>query len=170
MGAGGPPLAPRAAPGAAAPSAGPVRYGPEILAALDRLCEADPGREACGFVVRRSGVLAVVQVPNAADRLHAEDPVAFPRTARHAYVMEPRAQLRLYRELEAAGGVVVAVWHSHVEAGAHLSEVDRAGALLDGRPVVPGAEHLVLGLRGGRVAERRRYRHLEGAFVGSVLD
>jgi [CysO sulfur-carrier protein]-S-L-cysteine hydrolase len=133
------------------------------------LCERDPEREACGLVVRRGGALEAVPVENAADRAHARDPARFPRTGRDAYLMEPRALLRIAREVETAGGAILAVWHSHVEAAAAFSAQDRADALADGAPLWPGVEHLVLGLRRGRVATARRYRWADGAFLGSGL-
>ncbi|HET8539506.1 MAG TPA: M67 family metallopeptidase [Anaeromyxobacter sp.] len=146
-----------------------VVYGAEIVARLVALCEADPAREACGFVVRRGGALHVVPVANVADRYHGADPAAFPRTSRDSYLMDPREQLRVHRELEARGGEIVAVWHSHVEVGAYFSEKDRADAAVGGVQTVPGAEYLVLGVRGGRVGEVRRYRFEGGAFVESPL-
>lgn len=146
-----------------------VAYGPEIVARLVALCEADPAREVCGFVVRRAGALHVVPVANVADRYHAADPAAFPRTSRDSYLMDPKEQLRVHRELEAWGGEIAAVWHSHVEVGAYFSEKDRADAVVDGVQTVPGAEYLVLGVRGGRVTEVRRYRLEGGAFVESAL-
>jgi proteasome lid subunit RPN8/RPN11 len=146
-----------------------VAYGPEIVARLVALCEADPAREVCGLVVRRAGALHVVPVGNVADRYHAADPAAFPRTSRDSYLMDPKEQLRVHRELEAWGGEIVAVWHSHVEVGAYFSEKDRADAVVDGVQTVPGTEYLVLGVRGGRVTEVRRYRLDGGAFVESPL-
>ncbi len=140
-------------------------YGPELLARLAALCEADPEREACGFVVRRGGALEVVAVENVADAYHARDPAHFPRTSRQSYLMDPGAQLRLLRALEQEGGEVVAVWHSHVEVGAYFSPKDRADATVDGAPVLPGAEYLVLGLRGGKVDEVRRYAWRGGEYV-----
>jgi proteasome lid subunit RPN8/RPN11 len=133
------------------------------------LCEAEPAREACGFVVRRGGELLVQPVPNAADRYHALDPGRFPRTSRDSYLMDPKEQLRVHRELESWGGEIAAVWHSHVETGAYFSEKDRADAIVDGAPTVPGAEYLVLGVRGGRVAEVRRYRWDGRDFVEAPL-
>ncbi len=146
-----------------------VAYGPEIVARLVALCEADPAREVCGFVLRRAGALHVIPVANVADRYHAADPGTFPRTSRDSYLMDPKEQLRVLRELESWGGEIAAVWHSHVEVGAYFSEKDRADALVDGVQTVPGAEYLVLGVRGGRVTEVRRYRLDGGAFVESEL-
>lgn len=140
-------------------------YGPELLARLVALCEADPAREVCGFLVRREGELDVVPVENVADRYHAADPVAFPRTSRDSFLMDPRAQLRVHQELAAGGGEIVAVYHSHVEAGAYFSEKDRADAVVDGLQLLPGAEYLVLGVREGRVTEVKRFRYEAGSFV-----
>lgn len=136
-------------------------YPPELLARISALCEADPEREVCGFVVRRGGALDVLPVENVADRYHARDPVAFPRTSRDGYLMDPRAQLKAHVALAGSSGEIVAVWHSHVEVGAYFSAKDREDALVDGAQVMPGAEYLVFGLRGGRVTEVKRFR-LEG--------
>ena len=132
-------------------------YAPEVIARLIALCAADPEREVCGFLLRKEGALEVRPVANVADRYHAVDPIRFPRTSRDSYLMEAREQLHVHRELEHGGGEIAAIWHSHVEVGAYFSEKDRADALLDGQPAVPGAEYLVLGVRGGRVTEVRRY-------------
>ncbi len=146
-----------------------IAYGPEVLARITALCEADPEREACGFVVRRDGALEVVPVPNVADRYHAQDPERFPRTSRTSYLMEPRAQLQVHESLLDGRGEIVAVWHSHVDVGAYFSEKDRADALVDGEPLLPGAEYLVLGVRGGKVTEARRYVLENGVFVERPL-
>jgi proteasome lid subunit RPN8/RPN11 len=146
-----------------------VAYRPEVVARIAALCEADPAREVCGFVVSRDGAQHVVPIPNVADRYHAADPERFPRTSRDSYLMDPKEQLRVHRELEAWGGEIVAVWHSHVEVGAYFSGKDRADAVVDGVQAVPGAEYLVLGVRGGRVTEVKRYRYEGGDFVESAL-
>jgi proteasome lid subunit RPN8/RPN11 len=144
-------------------------YDPELVARLSALCEADPEREVCGFLVRREGGLHVVPVPNAADRYHAVDPGRFPRTSRESYLMDAKELLRIHRELEAWGGEIAAIWHSHVEVGAYFSAKDRADAVVEGQPAVPGAEYLVLGVRGGRVTEVRRFRWDGRDFVDAPL-
>jgi len=135
-----------------------LAYGATLLARIAALCEADPEREVCGFVVRRGGALEVEPVPNVADRYHAKDPVRFPRTSRESYLMDPRSQLQVLESLDRDGAEIVAIWHSHVEVGAYFSAKDQADAVIDGVQQVPGAEYLVLGVRAGRVAEVRRYR------------
>jgi len=144
-------------------------YPAEVLAAIVALCEADPGRERCGLVLRRGGGLEVVPVENVADRYHDHDPLHFPRTGRDSYLMDPRALLGIHRALSRDGGEIVAVWHSHVEVGAYFSAKDQADALVDGAPLMPGAEYLVAGLRGGRVTELRRFVFGAGAFVEAPL-
>jgi [CysO sulfur-carrier protein]-S-L-cysteine hydrolase len=144
-------------------------YGAALLARIAALCEADPEREVCGFVVRRGDALEVEPVPNLADRYHARDPEGFPRTSRDGYLMDPRVQLRLHEQLEAEGGAIVAVYHSHVEVGAYFSAKDRADAVVDGIPVLPGAEYLVFGLKAGRVSEKKRFVLLGGEFVERPL-
>ncbi len=147
---------------------GPL-YRPDLLAHIAALCEADPEREVCGFVLRREGVLEVVPIANVADHYHARDPERFPRTSRTGYLMDPRAQLHLLEDLSAQGGEVVTIWHSHVEVGAYFSAKDRADAMVDGVQLVPGAEYLVLGVRSGRVTEAKRYRFSDGEFLESEL-
>jgi proteasome lid subunit RPN8/RPN11 len=147
----------------------PPTYPPETVRELVARCEADPDREVCGFVVRTGGALEVREVENVADRYHASDPVHFPRTSRESYLMDPRGQLRVHRELAASGGEIVAVWHSHVEVGAYFSAKDREDAVVDGVQQVPGAEYLVFGVQAGRVTDARLYRYEHGEFVEAAL-
>jgi proteasome lid subunit RPN8/RPN11 len=146
-----------------------VEYGSELLARLAAVCEADPARESCGLVVRCGGRLEPVQVANVVDRFNEADPDGFPRTGYDGFVMDPRTLLTIFEELERTGGELVAVWHSHVDAGAELSALDRADAVFDGRQVLPGAEYLVFGMSSGRVFETRRYVFRDGEFVEAAL-
>jgi proteasome lid subunit RPN8/RPN11 len=130
-----------------------VEYGAAVLARLRALAEEEPARERCGLVTRVGGRLEVVPVANV-----AADPAA-------RFDMDPAALLRIHGELAASGGEMVAAWHSHVEGGAALSARDREEAVVGGRPLLPGAEQLVLGMRAGRVTEVRRYRFTGGGFV-----
>jgi proteasome lid subunit RPN8/RPN11 len=146
-----------------------IDYPPDLVRDLARLCEADPSRECCGFVVRNGHALEVVQVQNVADQYHRVDPARFPRTSRDSYLMDGRALLRLHEDLARTGGAIVAAWHSHVDAGAYFSEKDRADALLDGQQILPGAEYLVFSVRGGRVVDGKRFRYREGQFFEADL-
>jgi proteasome lid subunit RPN8/RPN11 len=56
---------------------------------------------------------------------HKNDPVSYPRDARHAYYMSEMDYLRAQQEAEGCGEEVTAVYHSHVAAGVYLSEMDQ---------------------------------------------
>lgn len=148
----------------------PVPYPAGLLADLAARCEASPGREACGFVVRRDASLHLEEVQNAADAAHAEDPVHHPRSSRDAYLMDPDALLATFERHAREGAEIVAVWHSHVDAPAVFSAKDQDDALLDGEPALPGAEHLVVSVRAGRAVEVRRYVFGGSRFVEAPLD
>lgn len=142
-------------------SARAPRFPPAVWQGLARAAEADPGREVCGFVVRSAGgELEVAPVPNAAP----------PGEAATAFAMDGAAQLRVLLRLEEEGGAVVAVYHSHLESAAVPSVADLAGALCAGRPAWPGAEYVVIALRGGRAVDIRRYRLADGAFAALDVD
>ena len=146
-----------------------IDYGRDVLGHIVALCEADPQRESCGFVVRRGARLEVVQIPNVADRYHEADPVGFPRTSRDSYVMDARSLWRLQADLDRDGAQTVAVWHSHVAAGAYFSAKDRADAVIEGEPVIPDVEYLVLGMRVGVVVELKSFRYAAGQFSETHL-
>ncbi len=139
-------------------------YGQAVLRQIAEACEADPTREACGFVVRRGGALEVVQVQNVADQYHGYDAAAFPRTSRDSYLMDPRALLCVQEDAAVTGGEIVAVWHSHVEVGAYFSAKDRADAVVDGIQLVPGADYLVFSVQSGRAVEGKCFHYEAGGF------
>jgi proteasome lid subunit RPN8/RPN11 len=127
-----------------------------VLARIVALAESDPEREVCGFVVRLGdGELAVAPMRNALGDPDA--PPGLPSSPSRGYLVDPREQLRLFGRLRRDGGQLVAAYHSHVDGAATFSAVDREQALVDGRPVLPGTDHVVLGLGGGRVREIQRF-------------
>jgi len=119
-----------------------------LLPGLAALSEADPGREVCGFVLEApDGAVAVHPARNA-----APDP-------RRRFEVDVRDLLAVHRLARDGGPKVVAVYHSHPSGGAALSAVDRAALLLeDGRPLLPGVDLVVVGLRQGRADEVRVHR------------
>jgi len=122
--------------------------------------------EGCGVVIRRAsdGALRVRPMENAYDRFHALEPDDFPRTARTAYLFDPREQLAVQKECDQGGEEICCVFHSHVDAGAYFSAEDRRAALPDGEPVLPGASYLVVSVRQGHPADARLFRYEGGDF------
>jgi [CysO sulfur-carrier protein]-S-L-cysteine hydrolase len=132
---------------------------------LRHLAAAYPN-EGCGVVIRRvaDGALRVRPMENAYDRFHTLEPDDFPRTARTAYLFDPREQLAVQRECDQAGEEICCVFHSHADVGAYFSPEDRRAALMDGEPVLPGVSYLVVAVDQGRPTAARLYRFEGGDF------
>jgi [CysO sulfur-carrier protein]-S-L-cysteine hydrolase len=126
----------------------------EELARIRRQAEAEYPNECCGVVLAREGSPGErLHLPcrNVQNELHAKDPSGHPRDARTAYHMDPQDLLRVGR-LEDEGYRVLAIYHSHIDAGAYFSETDKQNALLRDEPLYPDAAHVVVSVIGGRVA------------------
>lgn len=111
-------------------------------------------RECCGLLLDGPAGPEVVLAENLADKYHALDPEAYPRTAERAYVLDPR----LIAGAESAGKRLVAIIHSHCRVGAYFSDEDVRQALspFDDGPLYPGVAYVVLdvqeeGVRGFKV-------------------
>jgi proteasome lid subunit RPN8/RPN11 len=139
-----------------------VDYAP-VAARLVALAEADPAREVCGFVtIAPDGEVEVVPARNVAGE--REWASGAPGDVRRAYLADPAAHLALSRRLRRDGGRIAAVYHSHVDAPARLSEVDVEEALCDGAPILGGVDQIVIGTRSGKVTEIHVFRWRDGAF------
>ncbi len=102
-------------------------------------------QECCGFLVgAESGAIEeVVAITNAAEKMKAERPDEFTRTAEMGYVMDPQEQLRAMRSAETRGKVVRGIYHSHADVGSYFSAEDKRRALFDGAPMFPDAIYVV---------------------------
>lgn len=121
-----------------------------VLAELLRHLAAVLPDEGCAVLVGRDDRVRVVPMENAQAAQHARDPEAFPRTARTAFSLDPRAWLAVLREADRAGERVLAIAHSHPEGGSGFSAEDRHRAAPDGQPLLPGVAHLVIAFEAGR--------------------
>jgi adenylyltransferase/sulfurtransferase len=108
--------------------------------------------ECCGFVIGDGDIEEVRPIVNIQNRRHAEDPAAFPRDARTAFLMDPKDHLAVLRELDQRKLALKAVYHSHPDHDAYFSATDRAQACSfdAAEPDYPGTFHIVLSVRGGR--------------------
>jgi len=121
-----------------------MTFPTEALRAAIAHCEAAYPNEGCGvFLQEPSGELRARPMANVIDKYHARDPQRFPRTARTAYLFDPREQMEVFDGPEK----VVCVFHSHADVGAYFSEEDRTMALMEGQPVLPGVSYLVISVR-----------------------
>src|SRR5260370_1819377 len=84
--------------------------------------------ECCGFIIGDDTTEEVRPITNIQNRKHAEDPDAFSRDARTAFLMEPREHLAVMNEVDRRKLGLRAVYHSHPDHDAYFSATDRAQA------------------------------------------
>lgn len=110
--------------------------------------ESEYPRECCGVITGTQETYLRVRIcRNVQDDNHAREPENFPRTSRTAYWMDPTDLLELQKELRAGKEDIRIIYHSHIDAEAYFSPEDVRMALLDGRPVYPGAKYLVISVK-----------------------
>jgi proteasome lid subunit RPN8/RPN11 len=112
--------------------------------------------ECCGLIMGDSenSVEEVRPVANIQNRMHAEDPAAFPRDARTAFLMDPKGHLAAMIEADRRKLAIRAVYHSHPDHDAYFSPTDRAQACSfdPSEPDYPGTFHIVMSIRAGKFA------------------
>lgn len=128
--------------------------------------------ECCGLVLGTAGerYREVARCRNEMTRLHRRDPETFPRDGREAFYMSERDYLEAKTRAEVRGERVTAVYHSHVDYGAYLSELDQAYAAQALFPF-PDADQLVVSVLDGRVGAAAVFRRAPGvgAFRGHAV-
>lgn len=138
--------------------------GPVLARELAAAAEAEPGREVCGFVVLdRWGTPRLAPMRNVVGE--PEEAGGTPGDPRLAYRIDPAGHLALARRLRAEGGRIVAVYHSHVDGPAHPSRADVDEAVMDGLPVLPGVDQILIGTKAGKVTDIRVFRWSGGVLT-----
>ena len=131
---------------------------PDELAEIRRHAETEYPSECCGVILTRGrDGRRLLHCRNVQDALHASDPVTHPRDSRTAYNIDPKNLLQIGRQ-EADGYVVSVIYHSHCDAGAYFSEMDKRNALFGGEPAYPDATYVVASVVSGRVAAAEAFR------------
>ncbi|MBV8135955.1 MAG: M67 family metallopeptidase [Deltaproteobacteria bacterium] len=124
-------------------------------ASLDAIvahAEREFPHECCGFIIGNDSSEEVRPIANIQDRKHAEDPAAFPRDARTAFLMEPKEHLAVLNEIDRRQLALRIVYHSHPDHEAYFSETDRAQACSfdPSEPDYPDTAYVVLSIRAAR--------------------
>ena len=160
-----------------------VRIGPELAAVpipapvLNEVCrharENFP-EECCGLIVgdRRERFREARPCRNEMTQRHQRDPASYPRDNRQAYFMSPTDYQLIHEESSARGLFVTAVYHSHVDTAAYLSELDLECAEHRFFPF-PDADQLVVALHDrSAVPEIGLFerRGAAGRFVGRAVS
>lgn len=100
--------------------------------------------ECCGIILHNGKQEYVRQCRNIQNDLHKNDPVAYPRDAKTAYVMHPDDLMTIHKESETENLPIKAFYHSHPNHEAYFSEKDKSDAMMWGEPVYPGVAYLVI--------------------------
>ena len=100
--------------------------------------------ECCGIITGAGDNQTVHMCRNVQNRLHAEDPVRFPRDARTAYFIERSEFNSIIASAKNENREVVAFYHSHPEHEAYFSEDDVAAQTVFGEPEFPDALQIVI--------------------------
>jgi len=110
--------------------------------------------ECCGFIIGEGAVEEVRPIANIQDQKHIENPAAFPRDARTAFLMDPREHLAVLNEIDRRKLKLLAVYHSHPDHDAYFSATDRAQACSfdPAEPDYPDTIYLVMSVRRGKFA------------------
>jgi [CysO sulfur-carrier protein]-S-L-cysteine hydrolase len=108
--------------------------------------------ECCGFIIGDDVVEEVRPIANTQNAQHTKDPVAFPRDARTAFLMDPKQHLAVMREVDDRKLALKIVYHSHPDHEAYFSPTDRRQACSfdPDYPDYPETAYVVLSIMGGR--------------------
>ncbi|HSA58903.1 MAG TPA: M67 family metallopeptidase [bacterium] len=112
--------------------------------------------EACGFLIGEKGqdsVTEFIPVRNVYDEMRAKYPETYPRTAKTAYLIDPREHRRVFDDAARDGREVKAIYHSHTDHDAYFSQEDRLVAAPWGEPNYPGVSYIVVSVWDGRLKE-----------------
>jgi proteasome lid subunit RPN8/RPN11 len=139
-----------------------AEIAPRILNELCAYARESLPEECCGLILGddRERYGRVVRCRNVMTARHHEDPLNYPRDARQAYFMSPEDYQLAQQDADQAGERITAVFHSHVDSGAYLSEMDLEYAE-DERFPFPKADQIVIAVFEGKVRTLALFRRDE---------
>lgn len=119
--------------------------------------------ECCGVIFSNGVADHAQRLSNVQNKLHALDPVTYPRTAVIAYAMDPKELEQAIGKAESAGAKLKAFYHSHPNHDAYFSDEDKAFASPFGEPNFPGAAQIVVSIYDGAIRRICAYEWSEAA-------
>ena len=149
----------------------PIRLPARLLHELYRHAVEAFDEECCGLVLgdAKQRYQQLVRCRNIMTALNRKDPDTYPRDGRAAFYMSEHDYTKALQEAEAVGLRVTAVYHSHVGAGAYLSEMDVEYVEHPLFPF-PDADQIVLHVFERTVRRVALFRRDAGAFVGHPVE
>ena len=138
-----------------------IKITHEALQTIHHHAEATFPEECCGFLAS-PGLDEIVTEPiecaNIQNKLHEEDPVEYPRTAKDAYVIDGMEIYAVDKSVSEKGHHLVGTYHSHTDKDAYFSEEDRRLATFEGGPIWSAAHYIVVSVMGGKVAYAKSFQ------------
>ncbi len=131
--------------------------------------------ESCGFltgplddVARLDGIVPMV---NRANKLHALDPEAYPRTGRMYFDIDSMKFEKAIKAGDESGRPVKVLYHSHLDVGAYFSPTDADVAKMGGDEPPFDLAYLVTSVQKGAVDDHKLFvwEPATKAFVESRL-
>jgi len=121
--------------------------------------------ECCGFIIGAGALEEVRPIANIQNLKHAENPAAFPRDSRTAFLMDPKEHLAVLNEIDRRKLKLLMVYHSHPDHDAYFSATDRAQACSfdPAEPDYPDTVYLVMSVRAGKFARAAAFGWDAGA-------
>src|SRR5262245_18187860 len=102
--------------------------------------------ECCGIILSNGESDQIHPLKNIQNKLHALDPLTYPRSAAIAYAMDPLELDQVIRQGEAKGQKLKAFYHSHPDHDAYFSAEDKAFASPFGEPTYPDTAQIVISI------------------------
>jgi proteasome lid subunit RPN8/RPN11 len=134
----------------------PIQIPANALRQVETHALREYPNECCGLMLGPASRPHIAQrlreCVNAQDVYHRRDPVAFPRTGRNNYFIDPAELLAIERDRAAREEAIRVIYHSHCDADAYFSREDVRRALFEGEPVYPGAAYLIVSIRAEEMA------------------
>ena len=134
--------------------------------------------ECCGLIVGPEfegsdlGGLEIFLCRNIQNEMHKLDPETYPRSARTAFLIEPKEFLRIDNSTK-EGKVLKAIFHSHPDEESYFSDEDKMAAVPFGDiPTFPNAEHVVISICQNKIKETKVFSWNEDKkdFVQGIFD
>ena len=117
---------------------------PETLSEIYAHAKSEFPDECCGAILSDDTQEFVRKCRNVQNQRHQEDPDAYPRDARTAYVIHPDDLIAIHKETETQHRQIKVFYHSHPNHDAYFSEKDKSDAMAWDEPTYPGATYLVI--------------------------
>lgn len=152
-----------------------ARAALEVVAA-EAVAAYGRDEEACGYLrgPASDDTLAdeAVVLVNLANRYHALDPEAYPRTGRTYFLIDPMKFDKAVRAGKSDGRPVRVLFHSHLDVGAYFSSTDAEVASMGGTGPAYDLYYLVTSVRAGVIDDHKVFAwHAEtSSFVEAPLE